>query len=99
MLLTGAGIDSATVAYDSAVSQWAAHVRCANDDFVTKVAEPMVNKTIVIALNRVVQSTPQVYPGITGNEVEILAERPAYSRADAVKPAAFASSSSAAPSR
>jgi preprotein translocase subunit SecD len=71
VLLTGAGVVSATVEYDSNSTQWAVNIHFANNDFVTKVAVPYLNKTIAIVLNGVVQAAPIINPGITGSDVEI----------------------------
>jgi preprotein translocase subunit SecD len=87
-LLTGVAIDSAKALYDSGRSQWAVDVHFGNDDFVTKVAEPMVNKTIAILLDGVVQSAPTVHPGITGRDVEISGGNSGYTRSAAILVAA-----------
>lgn len=88
MLSTGAAIDSAKVQYDSGRSQWAVGVHFGNDDFVTKVAKPMVNKTIAILLDGVVQSAPTVHAGVTGRDIEISGGDSGYTRAAAVLVAA-----------
>jgi len=88
VLLTGAAIDSAKVIYDSSRSQWTVDVHFGNDDFVTKVAKPMVDKTVAILLDGVVQSAPTVHPGITGRDVEISGDNTGYSRGAAVRVAA-----------
>jgi preprotein translocase subunit SecD len=88
VLLTGAAIDSAKVIYDSGRSQWAVDVHFSNDDFVTKVAKPLVNRTIAILLDGVVQSAPTVHAGITGRDVEISGDDTAYGRGAAVRVAA-----------
>jgi preprotein translocase subunit SecD len=88
VLLTGAAIDSAKVRYDSRFSQWTVDVHFGNDDFVTKVGKPMVNKIIAILLDGVVQSAPKVNAGITGRDVEISGGRSGYTRAAAVLVAA-----------
>jgi preprotein translocase subunit SecD len=84
-LLTGAAIDKATVVYDSTSSQWAVNLHWGNDDFLTKVANPLVNREVAIVVNDVVQSAPTINPGFTGRAVEITGD---FSRADAVKAAA-----------
>ena len=71
MLLTGAGVASATVVYDENSSQWAVNVHFANNDFLTKIAVPYLNKTVAIVLDGVVQGAPVINPGITGRDVEI----------------------------
>jgi len=80
VVLTGADIDSASVAYDSGATQWVVVVHWSNDDFVTKVAQPLVNKQIAIVINGAVHSSPTLYPGITGREVQITS---GYTRAEA----------------
>jgi len=70
-LLTGAGLRSVSVTYDVAESQWAADLHWSNDDFITKVARPLVNKEVAIVVNGIVQSAPVINPGITGTSVEI----------------------------
>jgi preprotein translocase subunit SecD len=85
VLLTGVGIDSASVGYDSTSSQWVVDLHFRNNDFVTKVATPYVNRQIVIVLNNVVQSSPTINPGITGRDIEVVS---GYSRAQAIEAAA-----------
>jgi len=84
--LTGANVTSATPVYDPGASQWAVQVGWANDDFLTKIAQPLVNRMIAIVLDGVVQSAPTVNPGIVGREVMI--DGAGYSRADAIRVAA-----------
>jgi len=85
VLLTGAAVESATVVYDPTESEWAVDLHWSNNDFLTKIAHPQVNKIVAIVLNGVVQSAPVINPGITGRDVEITS---AYSRAQAVNAAA-----------
>ena len=71
VLMTGKDIGSTSTQYDSNSSQWAANVHFKNNDFVTKIAVPYLNKTVAIELDGVVQSAPVINPGITGKDVEI----------------------------
>lgn len=70
-LLTGDGIESAVAVVDPVSAAWVVTVRFANDDFVKKVAEPLVGKQIAIELDGVVLTSPTINPGITGREVQI----------------------------
>ena len=70
-IVTGKSIGSASVIYDSTSSQWATNVHFKNNDFLTKIAQPLVNKQVAIELDGVVQSAPTINPGITGRDVEI----------------------------
>ena len=47
---------------------------CKNNDFVDKIAGPLVNKLVAIELDGVVQSAPEINPGITGRDVQISGE-------------------------
>jgi len=71
VLLTGADVESASVVYDPTESEWAVDLHWSNNDFLTKIAHPQVNKIVAIVLNGVVQSAPVINPGITGNEMSI----------------------------
>jgi preprotein translocase subunit SecD len=70
-IVTGKSIGSANTQYDSTTSQWATNVHFKNNDFLTKIAGPYVNKDVAIELDGVVQSAPVINPGITGRDVEI----------------------------
>jgi preprotein translocase subunit SecD len=70
-IVTGKSVGSANVQYDSTSSQWAANVHFKNNDFLDKIAGPLVNKNVAIELDGVVQSAPNINPGITGRDVEI----------------------------
>ena len=56
---------------DPTTAAWIVNVHFKNNDFVTKVAEPYVNKQVAIELDGVVQSAPTINPGITGQNVTI----------------------------
>ena len=71
VLVTGASVHSGSVIYDSTTSQWATNVHFVNNDFLVKVAGPLINKEVAIVLNGLVQSAPVINPGITGRDVEI----------------------------
>jgi preprotein translocase subunit SecD len=85
VLLTGAGIDSASAAYDAASSQWLVDMKWDNDEFLTKIARPFVGKEIAIVSDGLVQSTPTINPGITGSNIEIGGN---FNRTDAINLAA-----------
>ncbi len=70
-IVTGKSVGSAAAAYNSTTSQWVTNVTFKNDDFVKKIAGPYVNKLVAIELDGVVQSAPNINPGITGRQVEI----------------------------
>lgn len=70
-VVTGKSIGSASTLYDSTQSQWSTNVHFKNNDFLTKIAGPYVNKEVAIELDGVVQSAPVINPGITGRDVEI----------------------------
>lgn len=70
-LLTGAGIDFAEALVNPNTAAWEVLVRFTNDDFITKVAEPLVGKRVAIELDGIVLTSPHVNPGITGREVQI----------------------------
>jgi len=70
-IVTGKSIGSASTLYDSTQSQWSTNVHFKNNDFLTKIAGPYVNKEVAIELDGVVQSAPVINPGITGRDVEI----------------------------
>jgi preprotein translocase subunit SecD len=71
VLVTGAGVNSASVIHDPTADQWATDIHFVNNDFIVKVADPLINKEVAIVLNGVVQSAPVINPGITGHDVEI----------------------------
>jgi preprotein translocase subunit SecD len=56
-----------------------------NDDFLKKIAQPLINKEVAIVLDGLVVSTPVINRGITGRDVEITG---AISRAEAINVAA-----------
>ena len=85
VLLNGDNVGDASVIYDSTSSQWAINLRFTNDDFITKIARPLVNKQVAIVLNGVVQSAPTINAGITGRDVEITGS---YTKRDAIAVAA-----------
>ena len=70
-LVTGKSVGSASTLYDSTQSQWSANVHFKNDDFLKKIAGPLVGQQVAIELDGVVQSAPKINPGITGRDVEI----------------------------
>jgi preprotein translocase subunit SecD len=70
-VVTGKSVGSASARYDSATSQWVTSVKFKNDDFVNKIAVPYLQKLVAIELDGVVQSAPEINPGITGRDVQI----------------------------
>jgi preprotein translocase subunit SecD len=69
-LLTGKNIGSAKKFLDQ-TNGWQVNVGFKNDDFVKKIAGPYVNKNVAIVLDGIVQSAPNINPGITGRNVTI----------------------------
>ena len=71
VLVTGAAVRKADAVYDDTLSSWTVDVHFGNDDFLNKIAAPLVGKEVAIILDGVVQSAPTINPGITGRDVEI----------------------------
>jgi len=84
-LLTGDPVDQAAAQYDGNSSQWVVNVHFSSNEFVTRVAEPNLNRVVAIVLDDVVQTAPTINPGITGRDVQISGH---YSRSDAIAVAA-----------
>jgi len=70
-VVTGKSVGSASAVYDSQSSQWVTSVKFKNDDFINKIAVPYLRKLVAIELDGVVQSAPEINPGITGRDVQI----------------------------
>ena len=87
-LVTGADVASTSVMYDSNVSRWGINLHLANKHFLTRIAQPLVNYLIAVVLNGVVQSAPRINSGITGYDIEVVADTRPYSRTQAVAVAA-----------
>jgi preprotein translocase subunit SecD len=85
VLLTGAGIDGTSATYDAALSEWIVDIKWHGDEFVSKIARPFVGQQIANVSDGIVQSTPTINPGVTGNDLEISGN---LSRADAINLAA-----------
>jgi preprotein translocase subunit SecD len=85
VLLNGDRIDAAAVAFDSTMQQWVVDIHFETNEFVTRVAQPLVNRVVAIVLDGVVQSAPQIHPGITGHDVQIAG---GYTRSEAIAVAA-----------
>ena len=85
VLLNGDRVDAASVAFDSTMQQWVVQVHFATDEFVTRVAQPLINRLVAIVLDGVVQAAPQINPGVTGRDVQIAS---GYSRNEATAIAA-----------
>jgi hypothetical protein len=73
VLLTGQHVSAVGVDVNQTTASWEIDVQFDNDDFVTKVAGPYVNKQIAILVNGVLESAPNLEPGITGRDVTISA--------------------------
>jgi preprotein translocase subunit SecD len=84
-LLTGDRVDAASAMFDQNQRQWVVDVHFATNEFVTKVAQPLVNRVVAIVLDGVVQTAPTVNPGITGRDVQISGD---YTRTEAIAVAA-----------
>jgi preprotein translocase subunit SecD len=70
-IVTGKSVGSANAAYNSTTSQWVTNIHFKNNDFLDKIAQPLVNHLVAIELDGVVQSAPEIREGITGRDVEI----------------------------
>jgi preprotein translocase subunit SecD len=84
-LMPGAVVTHATPAHDPTTGAWVVNVEFANDDFVTKVAQPYAGKQVAISIDGTVYSAPTINPGITGRAVTISGN---FSETDARKLAA-----------
>jgi preprotein translocase subunit SecD len=71
LLLNGRRVKTARSVYQPESGGWTVNVTFRGNDFVTKVAQPYVNKQVAIILDGVVQSAPTINPGITGRDVTI----------------------------
>jgi preprotein translocase subunit SecD len=70
-IVTGKSVGKADAGYNSTSSKWVTNIKFKNDDFLDKIAQPLVGQLIAIELDGVVQSAPEINPGITGRDVEI----------------------------
>jgi preprotein translocase subunit SecD len=70
-IVTGKSVGSANTEYDSNSSQFVTNIHFKNNDFLDKIAGPLVGKNVAIELDGVVQSAPTIDQGITGRDVEI----------------------------
>jgi len=70
-ILTGRNVGTATAQVNSTTAEWEVNVHFKNNDFVDKIAKPFVNKSVAIELDGVVQSAPNINPGIVGQDVTI----------------------------
>src|SRR5262249_32095897 len=61
---------TANAVYDTSQG-WVTNVKFKNNDFLDKIAQPLVGKLVAIDLDGVVQSYPQIHEGITGRDVQI----------------------------
>ena len=69
-VLSGEAVSKAKARFDG-TRGWSVVVTFKGDDFVTKVAQPYENQRVAIVLDGVVQSAPNIEPGITGRDVSI----------------------------
>jgi preprotein translocase subunit SecD len=72
-LLNGQSISSATAEQVPTTADWSVTVHFSNNDFVTKVASPLVGKQLAIIFDHVVQSAPVIRENITTPDVSISA--------------------------
>jgi len=70
-IVTGKSVGKADAAYNSTRSQWVTNIHFKNNDFLDKIAQPLVGQLVAIELDGVVQSAPEINQGITGRDVEI----------------------------
>jgi preprotein translocase subunit SecD len=70
-VVTGRSVRSADEQYNSTESQWVTNIKFKNDDFLDKIAGPLVGQLVAIELDGVVQSAPEIRQGITGRDVQI----------------------------
>lgn len=87
VLLTGADVHYATV-LDTSASEWAVHLQFKDNEWVTQVAQPLVNKRVAVVLNGMVQAAPDIKPGFAAEDVDLISSPFSYSRAEAIKVAA-----------
>jgi preprotein translocase subunit SecD len=71
-LVSGSSVDTATLNYDAPTATWAVNVHFDNNDFLTKIARPLVNKRVAVVLTGYVQSVMTIKAGLTGRNVEII---------------------------
>jgi preprotein translocase subunit SecD len=71
-LVSNSSVDGATVVYDRATTTWAVNVHFDNNDFLTKIARPLVNKRVAAVLTGFVQSVVTIMSGMTGRNVELV---------------------------
>jgi hypothetical protein len=70
-LIERSNVKAASALYDETMSHWVVNAHFADDEFLEKVARPMVGRMIAIVVDDVVQSAPVVHAGITGRDVQI----------------------------
>jgi hypothetical protein len=87
VLITGVDVHSATV-LDTSALVWAVHLQFNDNQWVTKVARPFVNKRVAIVLNGIVQATPTIDPGFAAGDVDLISSPTSYSRSEAINVAA-----------
>jgi hypothetical protein len=87
VLLTGADVHSATV-LETAASQWAVHLQFKDNEWVKRVARPLVSKRVALVLDGVVRAAPRIEPGYAADDVDVLGSPLSYSRSEAIEVAA-----------
>ena len=70
VIITGKSVGSANAVYDT-TQGWVTNVKFRNNDFLDKIAKPLVGQYVAIELDGVVQSYPVINEGITGRDVQI----------------------------
>jgi len=87
VLISGVDVHSATV-LDTSALVWAVHLQFRDNQWVSKVARPFVNKRVAIVLNGIVQATPTIEPGFAAGDVDLISSPTSYSRSEAINVAA-----------
>jgi len=70
-IMTGTGIGTAEAVVDQQNGGWQVNVHFKNDDFLNKIAKPLVGSLVAMELDGQVQSAPKINSGITGHDVTI----------------------------
>lgn len=71
-LVSGTSVDSATLVYDAPTTSFAVKVHFRDNDFLTKIARPLVNSQIAVVLTGFVQAVATIKGGAPGDSFEII---------------------------
>ena len=71
-LVSGSSIDSAALVYDATTTSWAVKVDFRDNDFLTKIARPLVKSQSAVVLTGFVQALAPITAGMSGNSFEII---------------------------